>query len=195
MMRLATCLLFAGSLATAGPASLAQPGPPPPVVMHQLEGLTDEPATHTGFTFDRSMMQVAQDLLQSNGMDAGHAAAAITGVTFDTYHYQRPAFYEPEAMDSLKHVYDAAGWKHLVDAHGNGGNPAQPTGMITDLWLHFNGPNINAVTVLTRSSREMSVIQLSGSLRPLDLLHLSGHFGIPQVDPNAVMVPDGSAHR
>ena len=189
MIRLAAALLFAASLASAS----AQPGPPPGVVTHQLEALSDQPATHTGFTFDRSMMQVAQDLLQSNGMDAGHAAAAITGISFDTYHYPRPAFYEPEAMAALKHDYDASGWKHLVDAHGNGGpgEQAQPSGMITDLWLHFNGPNINAVTVLTRSSREMSVVQLTGSLRPLDLLHLSGHFGIPRVDPDAVMVPEG----
>jgi hypothetical protein len=35
----------------------------------------------------------------------------------------------------------------------------------------------------------MSVIQIACELRPLDLIHLSGHFGIPRVDPNAVMVP------
>jgi hypothetical protein len=35
----------------------------------------------------------------------------------------------------------------------------------------------------------MNVIEVSGLLRPLDLVHLSGHFGIPKVDPNAVMVP------
>jgi hypothetical protein len=35
----------------------------------------------------------------------------------------------------------------------------------------------------------MSVIEVSGALRPLDLVHLSGHLGIPKVDPNAVMVP------
>ena len=35
----------------------------------------------------------------------------------------------------------------------------------------------------------MSVIEVSGQLRPLDLVHLSGHFGIPRVDPDAVMVP------
>ena len=59
----------------------------------------------------------------------------------------------------------------------------------TDLWLHFTGPDINGVTVLTRSPRDMSVIQITCELRPLDLVHLSGHFGIPKVDPNAVMVP------
>lgn len=191
MMRLAAALLFTVSFA-AGTVSRAQPAPPQPVITHRLEALTDQPATHTGFTFDRSMMQVAQDLLQSNGMDAGHAAAAITGVTFDNYHYAAPAFYEPEEMAKLKEVYDRAGWKHLVNAHGTNADQAEPTGMLTDLWLHYNGGQINALTVLTRSSRAMSVVQLTGSLRPLDLLHLSGHFGIPRVDPNAVMVPDNS---
>jgi hypothetical protein len=61
--------------------------------------------------------------------------------------------------------------------------------MITDLWLHNSGADINGVTVLTRSPRDMSVIQITCELRPLDLVHLSGHFGIPKVDPNAVMVP------
>ena len=43
--------------------------------------------------------------------------------------------------------------------------------------------------MLIRSPRDMNVIQVSGDLRPLDLIHLSGHFGIPKVDPDAVMVP------
>jgi hypothetical protein len=35
----------------------------------------------------------------------------------------------------------------------------------------------------------MSVVQITCELRPLDLVHLGGHFGIPKIDPNAVMVP------
>ena len=61
--------------------------------------------------------------------------------------------------------------------------------MLTDLWLHFSGTDIDQMTVLTRSPREMIVVQVSGDLKPLDLVHLSGKFGIPKVDPGAVMVP------
>jgi hypothetical protein len=66
---------------------------------------------------------------------------------------------------------------------------AQPSNPITDMWLHFNGAEIDDVTVLVRGTRDMNLIQVSCALRPLDLLHLSGHFGIPKVDPDAVMVP------
>jgi hypothetical protein len=64
-----------------------------------------------------------------------------------------------------------------------------PRKQLTDLWLHFRGAEIDDVTVLVRGPKNMSLIEVSGALRPLDLVHLSGHFGIPKVDPDAVMVP------
>jgi hypothetical protein len=151
--------------------------------------LADQPASHTSFSFDRSELQIAQNLLLSGGLDANRAAAALTGLSVDNYHYPRPAFYTPETMASIINGFHAAGWKHLVNANQTPANTAQPHSTVTDLWLHFNGPDITGVTVLTRAPSNMSVIQIACELRPLDLVHLSGHFGIPKVDPNAVMVP------
>ncbi len=166
-----------------------------PDLNQQLATLADQPARHTGFTFDKSMMQVAQGVLESSGMDARRAALAVTGVSFDQYHYQQPAFYTPEAMAALIEGYRAAGWKHLVNGNQTPANTASPHGMATDLWLHFSGADIDALTVLTRSQRDMNVIHLTGDLRPLDLVHLSGHFGIPKVDPNAVMIDPAGPPR
>jgi hypothetical protein len=168
----------------------AQPPAGGPADLHSaLMNLADQPATHTSFSFDRSELQIAQNLLESNGMDANRAPASLTGVSVDNYRYPRPAFYLPETMASIIANYHAAGWKHLVNANQNPANTAQPHSTVTDLWLHFAGPDITGITVLNRSPRDMSVIQISCELRPLDLIHLSGHFGIPKVDPNAVMVP------
>jgi hypothetical protein len=170
------------------------PPPPSPVPAgafnQTIATLADQPATHSGFVFDRTMLQFAQGVLEAQGMDEHRAAVALTGVAFDTYRYQQPAFYTPEAMAALIQQYRAAGWKHMVNANQTPANTAQPRAMVTDMWLHFSGADIDRLTVLTRSARTMNVVQVSGDLRPLDLLHLGGHFGIPKVDPNAVMVPD-----
>jgi len=162
----------------------------PPGVQQSLDNLADQPATHTGFTFDRNLLGLAQGLLQSGGLDDQRAAAALTSIRFDTYRYHQPVFYTPEAMEAIVAGYRAAGWKHLVDGNRSPANSAQPKSTLTDLWLHFTGADIDDVTVLVRSARDMNLIQVSGDLRPLDLIHLSGHFGIPKVDPSAVMVPD-----
>lgn len=161
----------------------------PAGIQDEWATLANQRASHTGFVFDRTMMQVAQAVLESGGMSQERAAAALTGISVDNYHYAEPAFYTPESMSALVASYRAAGWKHLVNANQSPAQSAQPRGIITDLWLHNSGADINGLVVLTRSSRDMSVIQVACELRPLDLVHLSGHFGIPKVDPNAVMVP------
>ncbi len=161
----------------------------PAGITHTLNDLADQPATHVSFTFDRSMLGYATSFIDNGSVDVKRAAAALNSITVDTYRYQRPAFYTPETMNSIIASYHAAGWKHLVNANATPASSAQPHNAITDLWLHFNGAEIDDVTVLVRAPRDMNLIQISGALRPLDLVRLSGHFGIPKVDPNAVMVP------
>ena len=189
------------ALFLAAPVLAAQsvpPPPPPPAyapavpgldLPRMLSALTDQPATHTGFVMDKTMLQFAQGALLQGGVSADRASAALTAVTVDRYNYQRPAFYTPEAMAALIEGYRAAGWKHLVNGNQTPANTASPKAMVTDLWLHFSGADIDGVTVLTRAERSMNVVHISGDLRPLELLKLSGHFGIPKVDPSAVMVP------
>jgi len=184
-LRIATALL-AGSFAAA---SAQTPNQTPPAAQQAFSSLADQPGTHTGVVFDRSMMQIAQGVLESSGLDAKRASAALTSISFDTYKYPQPAFYTPEAMASLIAAYRAAGWKHLVNGNQSPANSAQPKKTLTDLWLHFSGADIDDVTVLIRAPKTMNVIQVAGDLRPLDLIHLGGHFGIPRVDPSAVMVP------
>lgn len=151
--------------------------------------LSDQPGAHSGFVFDRSMMQVAQGVLEQEGLDTRRAAAAVTGISVDNYSFPRPAFYIPEAMAALTESFRAGGWSHLVDQGQSTRNSAQPLNTLTDVWLHHHGADFDAVTVLRRGPRQMNVLQLTGDLRPLDLVHISGHFGIPKVDTNTVMVP------
>jgi hypothetical protein len=173
---LAACALVVVTLAVAQqPAGVAD----------ALENLTSEHGSHTSVTFDRDMLQAADGFLN----DGSGPTAQLSSITFESYHFHEPAFYIPEGMHALVGAYDAAGWKHLVDQHASAKDSAAPQKPLTDLWLHFRGADIDAVTVVVRGVKQMNVIEVSGDLRPLDLVHLSGHFGIPKVDPGAVMVP------
>jgi hypothetical protein len=163
--------------------------PQPPGVSEALQNMASEHASRTAFTFDRDMLQTANALLSS-----GSGAGELSSVSFETYRYREPAFYIPEAMHGLIAAYSAAGWQHLVNQNASPRESASPTRPLTDLWMHFRGTNIDALTVLIRAPREMTVVEVSGELKPMDLLHLGGHFGIPRVDPNAVMVPAPPGH-
>ena len=182
-MRLRATIL-AAVLTAALPLAAQQPQGVPDA----LASLATQPASRISFTFDRSMLQGAQNLFGPG------AASTLDAITVDTYRYPQPAFYTPEAFAALVADYNAAGWKHLVNTNATPGQNAQPDRPLTDLWLHYEGTEVRDMTVMLRSARSMNVIQVSGSIRPLDLLHLAGHFGIPKVDPNAVMVPAQPGH-
>jgi hypothetical protein len=190
-LRLRTLALavFAAAVLSSAASWAALDAQMPVGVQESLPTLADQPATHTGVVFDRTEMQIAQGLLEQGGLDADRAAAALKSISFDTYHYKEPAFYTPETMASIIESFHRAGWKHLVNGNQTPANMAQPRTSITDVWLHFTGADVDRLTVLMRGSKEMSLIQVAGDLRPLDLIHLSGHFGIPKVDPSAVMIP------
>jgi len=182
--------VFLFALLAAAPL-LAQsvPATQPRGVMENLNGLAQERASHTSVTFDRSELQVAEGIIGSLQGTGDRPPAALDSITVDNFHYERPAFYDPEAMQSIIYAYERAGWKHLVNKNAASAAPGEHSPIMTDLWLHFHGAEIDNVTVLVRAQRQMSLIQVTGELRPLDLVHLSGHFGIPRVDANAVMVP------
>jgi hypothetical protein len=173
---------LAGSLLLTMSVAHAQQGQgsEPPGVTEALAGISSVPVTHTAVTFDRDMLE---------SLLGEQPVAALNGITFESFRYHEPAFYIPENVAALRHDFAAAGWKHLVEANAGPAASASPRKPITDMWFHFRGDEIDGVTVLIRAPRQMNVIEVSGLLRPLDLVHLSGHFGIPKVDPNAVMVP------
>jgi hypothetical protein len=174
-------LLSAASLRAQAPQDAPPPDAnDPPGVAETIATLSSQRADATSITFDRQML----DALLS-----GDRIAGFNSITFQHYQYPGPVFYIPEQMHALDQDFRAAGWKHLIDAGGDPRERSQPTKPEADLWFHWQGGEIDHLTVLIRGRRDMNVIHVSGLFRPMDIVHLGGHFGIPRVDPNAVMVP------
>ena len=176
-------LLLSGVLAVAAPLSRAQQILPPPP--DAFESIVHQPATQSTFTLDRSMLAAADGFFNGQDPEGRQVAAGLNTITVHNYRYRDYISYDPGAFAAVSEGYRAAGYQHLVNANARG------SGNLTDLWLRFQGANVNSVVVLTRGDRSMTALVVDCTLRPLDLFHLSGHFGIPKVDGNAVMVPAG----
>lgn len=170
--------------AFAASTTLAQaPYPPPP---QAFASIVNQAPQESSFTLDRSMLATADGFLNGNSPDGRRIAAGLNSITFTNFHYRDFADYNGSSFGALNAAYEAAGYHHMVNANQNSRAP-----MLTDLWLRTQGTMVTNVVVLTRGDRNMNAISVDCNLRPLDLLHLSGHFGLPQVDANAVMVPAG----
>jgi hypothetical protein len=110
--------------------------------------------------------------------------AGVNGVSVHSFHFPRPWIYDPDALGSVREEYDSAGWKQLVNKHEKDGGPG-----VTDVWMRFENNAISNIAILAARSNEVNFVVVSGSISPVDLSHLGGHFGIPKIE-GGVLVPN-----
>jgi len=185
----ALIMMSAGALIQAQPAPLPpqQQAPPPQPqhdwLPHGVEALRQNATSKTEFTLDHSMLVFASKLDPDND-DLRRVIAGVSGVSVHRYHFAQPGMYESEAVNSIKDEYHAAGWKQVMNNHEKDGGPG-----VTDLWVRLENNAVSNVAILIARSSEVDFVLVSGSISPLDLSHLGGHFGIPKIE-GGVEVPN-----
>jgi hypothetical protein len=175
-------------LVAALSATLTWAQPPSDEVPPSIEALRHSASSKTEFTLDHSMLVLASKL-DSNNEDLRRVIAGVSGVSVHRYRFPDAGMYNTEALDAVKHEYHAAGWKQLMNNHRR----RDGTG-VTNLWIRFQNNAISNVAVLVAKADEVTLITVSGSISPLDLSHLSGHFGIPKIE-GGVEVPNSVSRR
>ena len=148
-----------------------------------IEALRQSASSKTEFTLDHSMLVFASKLDPDNE-DLRRVIAGVSGVSVHNYRFPRTWTYDPAALSSVKEEYHAAGWKQLMNNHEKDGGPG-----VSDLWIRLENNAVSNVAILLARSNEINFIVVSGSISPLDLSHLGGHFGIPKIE-GGVVVPN-----
>ncbi len=141
-----------------------------------LEALRQSAASKTEFTLNHSMLVLASKL-SDNDQDLRRVIAGVSGVTVDSYRFPGYWNYDPAAVNAVKERYRGEGWKQLVNKHDREGGVGA-----TALWIRWQDNAVSDVAVLLAKSTEVDLIEVSGSISPLDLSHLCGHFGIPKIE-------------
>jgi hypothetical protein len=164
----------------------AQPAPPnqttvaPPNQAQEwipegIAALGQSASSRVEFSLDHSMLVLASKLDKIDD-DVRRVIAGVNGVSVRSFHFAGAVSYDPAIMDAISRQYRDAGWQHLVEKHKSN------DGLTTDLWLRVDHASIRNIAVLLVGAKELNFISVSGAVSPLDLLHLSGHFGIPKME-------------
>ena len=150
-------------------------------IPQEVDSLRQAASSKTEFTLDHSMLVLASKLDQDNE-DLRRVIAGVSGVSVHRYHFPGPGAYDPETLSALKQDYEAAGWHQLMNKHEKHGGPG-----VSDLWIRFDHNAITSIAILLAKPEEVNFIVISGSISPLDLSHLGGHFGIPKIEGGVEM--------
>ncbi|MGC2301608.1 MAG: hypothetical protein WA476_22565 [Acidobacteriaceae bacterium] len=187
--RFAFIALFAAAVLISTQLVRAQEAPLAP---QGLDALAARATLHSDVTFDESMLHAASQIMPDEDRPI---IAKLRSITVHNFKYSA-AGYDPAALDAVRAQYSGHGWNHLVTkqthppaepAAGTAGpnapmaapaKPFDPTR--TDVWARMDHGNFDGVVLLVANEHNINVVVVDGMISPLDLLHLRGHFGIPQ---------------
>ena len=148
-----------------------------------IDELRQGASSKTEFTLDHSMLILAAKL-DPNNEDLQRVIAGVSGVSVHDFHYSKPGSFDPQAVEAVRDDYREAGWKQLMNKYEKGGGQG-----VTDLWVRLENNAISNVAILVARTSEVDFFVVSGSISPMDLSHLGGHFGIPKIE-GGVEVPN-----
>ena len=180
---------IARSQAQSAPVSSA----PPQAVQQNwfpmaIEGLGQNASSRTEFTLDHDMVVLASKADQGDD-SLRRVIAGVDGISVHRFKFQGTGMYDPQVLNAVRHEYNEAGWQHISDAHDKYGYPGG-----TDLWIHLEHNTIRNIAFLITRADQVAFVSVSGSISPVDLLHLAGHFGIPRMEGGVVIqAPGGNA--
>ena len=153
-----------------------------------IETLRQSASSKTELKLDHTMLILASKL-DHDDRDLRRVIAGVSGISIHSYHFPGYWTYDSGVLNSVKEEYHAAGWKQLVNNHEKGGGPGA-----TQIWVRLENDAISNIAILLARSNEVNFLSVSGSISPLDLSHLGGHFGIPKIK-GGVLVPNTDRRR
>lgn len=148
-----------------------------------VQSLQQFAASKSEFTFDHSMLVLASKL-QPDNEDLRRVIAGVSGVSVHRYRFSSARQYDDATLRSVGDEYHAAGWMRVLNKREKDSG----TGM-TSVWIRLENNAISNVAVLLAKANEVDFAEISGSISPVDISHLGGHFGIPKIE-GGVVVPN-----
>lgn len=168
-MRIAT--VFAGAmLAAAWGQTIKLPA--------SVESLKAKAEGSFEMTLDKTMLRLAGRFLSDAGDEAktrkvldGLESIYIRSLTFG-----REGEYNPADLDAVRAQFQAPAWLRIV------GMRSKQDGENVDVFFKSMGNGqIGGAVVISTRPRELTIINITGTLDPAQLADLSGQFHIPQL--------------
>jgi hypothetical protein len=175
-------ILFCFVFAASGAIAQSQPQNWTP---QAIQIIGQSASSRTEFSFDRSMLVMASKPDQDDP-DLRRVIAGVDGISVHRFRFMAAGAYDPHLLDSMRQEYSTAGWQHVTVTHNRHDGPAG-----TDIWFHFANNTIRNFALIFTGPNQVSFVTVSGSISPLDLLHLAGHFGIPKIHGGIVVPANG----
>jgi hypothetical protein len=161
--------------------------------LDSLERLNDKAVEANNVTLDGATLLLATSFIK---MDHDPKASQINdilknvkGIYVKNYKFGQPDEYRQSDVDSVRAQLAGPGWSRIVE------NRDKRSGEINEVYFMKDGDNIAGVAIVVAEPKELTVVNIVGSIDLSKLGALGGNFGIPNLggQPPTKTAPDAGS--
>jgi hypothetical protein len=169
MKRTILYLLLAVAAATACPAQMLD--------LKHLDRLADKTDQVVNITLDEGLIRLAASFLKSNDPDLAEIRKilpGIRGIYVRSFEFDTEGVYSQGDVDKI--TDQLKGWSTVVEVRE--GRKRETTKVM----IKMNDRATGGLVLLNSGPRELTVVNIAGTVTVEQLEKLGGHLGIPEID-------------
>jgi hypothetical protein len=144
-----------------------------------LDRLADKASDVVDVTLDSSMLQMASKFLSDKDTDEAKAkklVAGLKGIYVKSFEFDKAGEYDMADVEPIRSQLKAPGWSRIV------GVRSKKSGDNAEVYVRNENGKITGLTVIATEPKELTIVNIIGTIDPEQLSELGGHFGIPKID-------------
>jgi len=109
-----------------------------------------------------------------DGAATRRVLANIKSITVHSYAFDRDFVYSQADVDAVRAQLRAPNWNRLVQAHGRNRDNV-------DVYVSMENDRTTGLAVISSEPRELTIVNVVGSISPEDLQRLGAHLDMPEL--------------
>ena len=176
------------ALALLWPAlpGLAQPGK---LQLDNLDKLSSKASVVNDVSLDGALLEMAHNVIKnSHDSDAAEVEEAIKGlkgIYIKNFEFEKPHEYSQADVEAIRSQL-AHGWTRIVQSHD------KRQDALNEIYLLKEGDKVAGVAILVAEPKELTVVNIVGSIDVDKLSSLAGKLGIPEEIKDKTAKPKGA---
>jgi hypothetical protein len=134
-------------------------------------------------TLDGDMLKLASSFMGGNSSEeARKLVEGLKGIYIRSFEYPNTGLYNEGDLDPLRSFLQQGKWHRIVESRQDGES--------SEIYVRpETGGSLGGVAIISTEAKEVTVVFINGSMKPEDIVKLSGNLGIPDVTRKAVPPP------
>ena len=149
------------------------------VNLQMFDALRGKATDTVEVNLSESMLHMAAGFMNGNDpkqADTKKLVEGLKGVYVRSYKFDKEGLYAPSDVEAIRDQLKAAGWQSMVDVHASraGGNNS-------GVYVRSDGKQMTGMVVLASEPKQLTLVNISGTIDLAQLQSLSGTLGIPPI--------------